>query len=163
MSGVALKSFPQLVSDIKAFYGQSKPIDEDRAAKFMPHLSSLTEELNRSNTGHVIQILNCMCDFDNIQLKDVVIFKDDNINHALSYSVKMAQPAMIQYDTIESTTKSVPNNTVVVFYDEAMLVKESNKIDFEPANVVNKEIYGEGKYRYGFEGDSHYIIGFIPE
>jgi hypothetical protein len=163
MSSVALKSFPQLVSDIKAFYGQSKPIDEDRAAKFMPHLSSLTEELNRSNTGHVIQILNCMCEFDGIALKDVVVFKDENINHALSYSVKMAQPSMIQYDSIEATKDSVQNNSVVVFYDEAMLVKDSTKTDFEPANVVNKVIYGEGKYRYGFEGDYHYVIGFIPE
>lgn len=163
MSGVALKSFPQLVSDIKAFYGQSKPVDQDLASTFIPHFSALTAELNRTNTRHVVQILNCMCEFDNISIKDVVAFKNDNINHALSYSVKMAQPTMIQYETIESTTKSVPNNTVVVFYDEAMLVKESNKTDFEPANVVNKEIYGEGKYRYGFQGDEHYVIGFIPE
>lgn len=163
MSGVALKSFPQLVSDIKAFYGQSKPVDQDRASKFIPHFSALTADLNRTNTRHVVQILNCMCEFDNISIKDVVAFKNDNINHALSYSVKMAQPAMIQYETIEAKKVSVPNNSVVVFYDEAMLVKDSTKTDFEPANVVNKVIYGDGKYRYGFQGDEHYVIGFIPE
>lgn len=91
------------------------------------------------------------------------IFKELYVlrSHLFSHWNKAIDSNFVQYDEIIESTKSVKSGSVIVWCDEPYLIE--NDINAEES-ATSYSVTGEliGKFVFGMENESHYLIGELP-
>lgn len=154
MKKLELKPFAQIVKDIKAFYAEPC-VKQD--IKFS--LPELGEELTERNILIALKIIN---DYDGYghSRKDIIEFNHSNDPSINSYFCKLRKPEMEQFSTILETTESCENGTVILWAGEPMVITNSQGRTCD-TTTIDTDCAFHNNFYFGFEGESHYILGKI--
>lgn len=161
---IALKSFEQLINDVKTFHSSlvfSEPT-EIHDVRMLKILRNMSYEANERSVDDLVFFLGNYIEFEGV-LKDRIDFCRENIIHALSYWSAFKNPDFMQYQEIMESNKKTFDNEVIVWCGEALHMKnhcgQFDAFSVKKIPYNNDVIYPN--FRFNFEGESHYVIGSI--
>ena len=154
---ITLKSYAQIVADVKEFFKNvSINCPDSHQEKLLNSFNKVSEDF--STHKNLVYVLSNYPDVGFKIDHDVrVKFQDDNIAMLFSHIYKANNKKFKQSEEIVVSMEPCPNNTVIVWCDEPMVVKVAKS-----GKVTTETICGETYYEnfgFGIDNEPHYIIG----
>lgn len=154
---ITLKPYAQIVADVKEFFKNvsiNRP--DSHQEKWLNSLSKVSEDFATHN-NLVYVLINYPDIGSEFDQDERVKFQDEHVAMIMSHIYKAKNKKFKQLEEIIVTTEPCPNNTVIVWCEEPMVVKVAKS-----GKVTTETICGEPFYEsfnFGFDNEPHYIIG----
>lgn len=160
---IKLKSFAQIVQEVKNFYDDVRVTDmnDARSLKFVEAMANMTDSPTIENISYVLNVVNKYPDVEGVTQQERIEFNRNIKPHVFSHWCSIKDPHDFEAsDEIKVSTTHCDHRDVILWCDEVLIVDyHQNGI----CHTITFESEGEAyaNFKMGLEGEPHYILGKV--